>query len=416
MLLIEIDGVADDVRGTGEEIEAICVESGATEVRSRNGEAERDLLWKGRKMALGAMGRLAPNYYLHDTVVPRTKLPATLRRVEEISTRLRLADRQRLSRRRRQSAPADALRSPRQRRDRARARGEQRDHHLLRRRRRRPLRRAWHRHREARVHDPGLHRRRSRGDGRSQEQLRSRRDVQSGEALSRRATCAERSARCACRRWPRSTASMPFNESEVGDRCRCESEVERSIDGVVASEIVVPDDPQETAAVSRGSGRSRARGHPGRRRHRVEPGKSSGAASTAFSRPNAWRASSITSRRISSSRSGAGARFGDVQAVLAEHGQRLPLDPPGGTDATIGGLIATGRWGPLRYSAGTLRDLLIGISVAHPSGTVSKAGGMVVKNVSGYDMPRLYLARLARSASWFRPISRCCLVPVPKRR
>jgi glycolate oxidase FAD binding subunit len=91
---------------------------------------------------------------------------------------------------------------------------------------------------------------------------------------------------------------------------------------------------------------------------------------------------------------GAGARFGDVQAVLGEHGQRLPLDPPGGADATIGGLIATGRWGPLRASAGTLRDLLIGIAVAHPSGTVSRAGGMVVKNVSGYDMPRLYLGSL----------------------
>lgn len=91
---------------------------------------------------------------------------------------------------------------------------------------------------------------------------------------------------------------------------------------------------------------------------------------------------------------GAGSRLGDVQAVLAEHGQRLPIDPPGGPDATIGGLIATARWGPLRYSAGTLRDLLIGIAVAHPSGTVSKAGGMVVKNVSGYDMPRLYLGSL----------------------
>lgn len=87
---------------------------------------------------------------------------------------------------------------------------------------------------------------------------------------------------------------------------------------------------------------------------------------------------------------GAGARFGDVQAALGAHGQRLPLDPPGGDDATIGGLIATARWGPLRHSAGTLRDLLIGITVAHPGGTVSKAGGMVVKNVTGYDMPRLY--------------------------
>ena len=91
---------------------------------------------------------------------------------------------------------------------------------------------------------------------------------------------------------------------------------------------------------------------------------------------------------------GAGARLGDVQVVLGEHGQRLPIDPPGGGDATIGGLIATARWGPLRHSAGTLRDLLIGIAVAHPSGAVSRAGGMVVKNVSGYDMPRLYLGSL----------------------
>ena len=87
---------------------------------------------------------------------------------------------------------------------------------------------------------------------------------------------------------------------------------------------------------------------------------------------------------------GAGARLGDVQAVLAEHGQTLPIDPPGGGEATIGGLIATALAGPLRLSAGSLRDLLIGISMAHPSGTVTKAGGMVVKNVSGFDLPRVY--------------------------
>lgn len=90
VLLIEIDGITDDVQGTGEEIAAICVESGATEVRSATEKGERDLLWKGRKMALGAMGRLAPNYYLHDTVVPRSKLPATLKRVEEISRDFKL--------------------------------------------------------------------------------------------------------------------------------------------------------------------------------------------------------------------------------------------------------------------------------------------------------------------------------------
>src|SRR3954467_7803661 len=90
VLLIEIDGVADDVLSTGEEIATICRQSGATEVRIATERAERDLLWKGRKMALGAMGRLAPNYYLHDTVVPRSKLPITLKRVEEISRDFKL--------------------------------------------------------------------------------------------------------------------------------------------------------------------------------------------------------------------------------------------------------------------------------------------------------------------------------------
>lgn len=86
VLLIEIDGIREDVDATADEISGICRSSGATEVRTASSKPERDLLWKGRKMAIAAMGRLAPNYYLHDTVVPRTKLPQTLRRVEEIST------------------------------------------------------------------------------------------------------------------------------------------------------------------------------------------------------------------------------------------------------------------------------------------------------------------------------------------
>ena len=91
---------------------------------------------------------------------------------------------------------------------------------------------------------------------------------------------------------------------------------------------------------------------------------------------------------------GAGALLADVQAVLAAKGQTLPIDPPEADGATIGGLIATGLAGPKRLSSGTLRDLLIGIAVAHPSGSVTKAGGMVVKNVTGFDLPRLYLGSL----------------------
>jgi glycolate oxidase len=94
VLLIEIDGIREDVIATADEISVICKQAGASEVRIASEKGERDLLWKGRKMALAAMGRLSPNYYLHDTVVPRTKLPATLARVEEISTEfgLRIAN------------------------------------------------------------------------------------------------------------------------------------------------------------------------------------------------------------------------------------------------------------------------------------------------------------------------------------
>ncbi|MGI9254159.1 MAG: FAD-linked oxidase C-terminal domain-containing protein, partial [Thermomicrobiales bacterium] len=86
VLLVETDGLREEVAAIGDEITAICRNTYATEVRSATEKAERDLLWKGRKMALAAMGRLSPNYYLHDTVVPRSQLPATVARVREIST------------------------------------------------------------------------------------------------------------------------------------------------------------------------------------------------------------------------------------------------------------------------------------------------------------------------------------------
>jgi len=85
VLLIEMDGHVSDVDESVHEISGICRQARATSLRRADLPAERDLLWKGRKMALAAMGRLAPNYYLHDTVVPRSELPATLQSVEAIS-------------------------------------------------------------------------------------------------------------------------------------------------------------------------------------------------------------------------------------------------------------------------------------------------------------------------------------------
>ena len=90
----------------------------------------------------------------------------------------------------------------------------------------------------------------------------------------------------------------------------------------------------------------------------------------------------------------AGMRFADLPKRLGEEGQFLALDPPAADGATIGGVIATNASGPLRFSYGTARDLVIGTRVANPDGTLTRAGGRVVKNVAGYDLNKLYVGSL----------------------
>jgi glycolate oxidase len=83
-LLIELDGLAVGIPAQAERLVAACREAGAREVRAAADEAERQLLWKGRKSAFGAYGRVSPAYMVMDGVIPRTKLPYVLSRVNEI--------------------------------------------------------------------------------------------------------------------------------------------------------------------------------------------------------------------------------------------------------------------------------------------------------------------------------------------
>jgi glycolate oxidase FAD binding subunit len=85
----------------------------------------------------------------------------------------------------------------------------------------------------------------------------------------------------------------------------------------------------------------------------------------------------------------AGATLQDVNRVLAMHRQWIPLDPPSADRATIGGVVATNDSGPRRHRYGSPRDLIIGIEFARADGRLAKGGGIVVKNVAGYDLPRL---------------------------
>ena len=90
----------------------------------------------------------------------------------------------------------------------------------------------------------------------------------------------------------------------------------------------------------------------------------------------------------------AGITLQAVQETLAPHGQFLALDAPLPGRATIGGTLASGATGLLRWQYGNARDFVIGMKVAMANGAVVKSGGEVVKNVSGYDMARLHLGGL----------------------
>jgi len=85
VLLIELDGLAEQVEEQAEAVREVCLQQKAREVRRAKDEAERALLWKGRKNAFAALGRLAPSYYSQDGVVPRTRIPAVLQFIEGVA-------------------------------------------------------------------------------------------------------------------------------------------------------------------------------------------------------------------------------------------------------------------------------------------------------------------------------------------
>jgi glycolate oxidase FAD binding subunit len=87
-----------------------------------------------------------------------------------------------------------------------------------------------------------------------------------------------------------------------------------------------------------------------------------------------------------------GVSLRELGETFAAADQMLALDPPlgDGDAATIGGLVATGDSGPLRHRYGAARDLVLGITVALPDGSVARAGGKVIKNVAGYDLAKLF--------------------------
>jgi glycolate oxidase FAD binding subunit len=108
----------------------------------------------------------------------------------------------------------------------------------------------------------------------------------------------------------------------------------------------------------------------------------------------------------------AGCTIQRLQETLAQHGQRLALDALWPEKATVGGVLSTNDSGALRLRFGALRDLIIGATVALPDGTLASSGGKVVKNVAGYDLPKLVTGALGTLGVITRAVFR--LHPLPR--
>ncbi len=108
----------------------------------------------------------------------------------------------------------------------------------------------------------------------------------------------------------------------------------------------------------------------------------------------------------------AGCTIGKLQRVLQVHGQQLAADPMQPERATVGGVLATAESGTLRIRYGAVRDLVLGVEMALPDGSVIKAGGKVVKNVAGYDLTKLAIGSLGTLGVITRAVFRLHPIPV----
>lgn len=120
----------------------------------------------------------------------------------------------------------------------------------------------------------------------------------------------------------------------------------------------------------------------------------------------------------------AGTPIQDIAVLLAGQGQFVPFDAPQPQYATLGGALAAGWLGPRRHLYGRVREFLLGSTIVLADGTIARAGGMVVKNVAGYDMSRLYVGSFGTLGVLTQanlktiplpPHARLFLAPLPER-
>ncbi len=431
-LLIELDGIEAGLDDQAELAKAICIKYGARSCRLAGDENERKKLWAARKGAFGAVGRIAPDSMIQDAVVPRSQLPEVMRQSYGIAAKYGLIlanvfhagdgnlhpficfdSRSPDEVRRVKEAGRELMETC------VRAGGtitgehgvglDKRDYlplifseadmdAMLR------VRAAFD---PSGLCNPGKIIPMLRGCGEARAVSLSTQPLETQGAAV--ATQAFRASTI------RSPGAVPSNEAlrvlaaapartTVPNGARGEFKegiAARFLSQIVGEAYVTAADdrcPWLTVAPASAAEISEVMKLADREHWRVEP---SGASTNLKSQAAGRRANLIVStlrlNRILDhepadliARTEAGVTLAALNARLSSKGQWLPLDPPGGASATVGGVVATGLGGAQTFGYGPPRRHVIGMQVVLADGSVIKAGGRVVKNVAGYDLCKLF--------------------------
>ncbi len=396
-LIIEVDGVSDGLDATLEEILEICEEQGAFDLRPARSAEEQARIWAARKSVAGAIGRLAPAYYLVDTVVPRTRLPIMMERVEQLSKEydlevlnvfhagdgnlhpLVLYD----PRDREQFERAHAIAAGVLQLSIAEGGVVSGEHGIgLEKREYLPLMfteadmaamgALFAIFNPAGLFNPA----KIFPEAQDPRELARRRAarIQAGSATEDAAGLADRLA-----------AIVGADHLYAG-----EDAAAYAIQGQRPGLAVAPADIDQLSLVMAAC-------------HRAGTTVVAYGGGSQQEQGNLSRAPDVVvlTRRLNSILKyepddltigvGAGMTLAELQAILAEHRQIFPLDAPLPDQATLGGLVATAANGPRRSGYGPLRDMLLGLTIVEIDGTIIRTGAQVVKNVSGYDLVKLFL-------------------------
>ena len=372
LLIIEVDGVEDGLDQSLQEVLEICEEHAAFELRPARTPEEQARVWTARKSVAGAIGRLAPAYYLVDAVVPRTRLPLMMEHIERLRKQHRLE-------------VCNVFHA-----------GDGNLHTLV-------LYDPRDADQAARAHTfaaevlelsiaqggviSGEH-----GIGVEKQNylplLMSPADLQLQATVYQVFNPAERFN--PAKIFPTSTSPQELAAERQRRIADCRLQI-ADLPGQFAIDQprIQPQNIEELCAAVAACHRAGLA---------IHPTGHAAAAPTVHHSPSTIPIVTRALKRVLTYEPDdqtigveAGMSMAELGERLAEHGQLFPIEVAEPANITIGALIATATDDPRRLGYGALRDLVLGLTIVEPDGTLVKLGAQVVKNVTGYDLVKLYL-------------------------